>query len=123
MQSPSLPPALNQQNLSDWLRNNQVSGLSEETKQSAGNDLRFIFELNQSTAFDWFWRECLEYHLNDARRVLHDPDSGDDLLRKAKERFVAMQDVRNWILHREILRRGQLNPKDPEIQPLTKKLG
>lgn len=123
MQSPSLPAELNQQNLSDWINGPQGATLSEDVRQSAGNDLRFIFELNQSTAFDWFWRECIEKLFVEARTELHEPDSGPDDLRQAKEQFLALRKVRNWMLEREILRRRQLNLKDPEIYRLTKKLG
>ncbi len=95
-----------------------------ENRQRAAAEISMIFELKDSSPFNWFMREFVDKPYQEAFDKLRDPRllRKDESLEIIQQRYVALRAVRVGMIEREIAHREQIDPNDEQISELRRLL-
>ncbi len=130
MPNPSQPVPLQPLEPSELARRLNEPGTSvarvtqepSENEKNAAKELGMISELQSSTAFKWFFENCVEKAFFDARDQLMSEDTPELLLTLAHTKYNALKKVVRWMKEREIEHRRLLNKDDAGLSRLREEL-
>lgn len=94
----------------------------KRNREHAGEELSAIWHLRDNKQFQWFWRECIEKQLREAKDAYHDEQLSPESANTFRTKYLALRRVARWLLDREIEHRRLINPHDTEIARLREKI-